>query len=115
VGSAVPGDFLFSFSIFVLCMVILGGMGSIWGVILGGSFLAYLNYAGIGNVSGWYNQQFNKNVDFTQYQYGIYGLLLVLVMLFRPAGLLPSARRKAEFDVGVVDETLMDVRGGPEE
>ena len=114
-GSAAPTDFLFSFSIFVLCMVILGGMGSIWGVILGASFLSYLNYAGIGNISGWYNQQFNTNHDFTQYSYGIYGVILVLVMLFRPAGLLPSARRKAEFDLGVSDEPLMDVRGGPEE
>ena len=36
-GGAFPGDFLFDFSIFVLCMVILGGMGSIWGVIVGGA------------------------------------------------------------------------------
>jgi branched-chain amino acid transport system permease protein len=114
-GGATPTDFLFNFSIFVLCMVILGGMGSIWGVILGACFLSYLNYAGIGNISGWYNQQFNTNHDFTQYSYGIYGVILVLVMLFRPAGLIPSARRKAEFDVGVSDEPLMDVRGGPEE
>jgi branched-chain amino acid transport system permease protein len=114
-GSAVPGDFLFNFSIFVLCMVILGGMGSIWGVILGASLLSYLNYAGIANIGGWYNQQFNTNHDFTQYSYGIYGVLLVLVMLFRPAGLIPSARRKAEFEVGVADEPLMDVRGAPEE
>src|SRR5262249_17595188 len=49
-SGAFPNDFLFQFSIFVLCMVILGGMGSIWGVIVGGAFLAYLNYAGIGNV-----------------------------------------------------------------
>jgi branched-chain amino acid transport system permease protein len=90
-------------------------MGSIGGVILGGAFLAYLNYAGIGNISGWYNQTFNANVDFTQYQYGIYGVILVLVMLFRPTGLLPSARRQAEFEIGVADEPLMDVRGAPAE
>jgi branched-chain amino acid transport system permease protein len=109
-SGAFPNDFLFQFSIFVLCMVILGGMGSIWGVIVGGAFLAYLNYAGIGNVSGWFNSTFNANQDFTKYQYGIYGVILVLVMLFRPTGLIASRRAKAEFELGVQDEPLMDVQ-----
>jgi branched-chain amino acid transport system permease protein len=109
-SGAFPNDFLFQFSIFVLCMVILGGMGSIWGVIVGGAFLAYLNYAGIGNVSGWFNSTFNANQDFTKYQYGIYGVILVLVMLFRPTGLIGSRRAKAEFELGVQDEPLMDVQ-----
>ena len=112
---ALPQDFLFSFSIFVLCMVILGGLGSIWGVIFGGAFLAYLNLEGIANVGGWINNTFGGNRDLTLYSSGIYGAILVLVMLFRPTGLIPSARRKAEFEVGVSDEPLMDVRGGPEE
>jgi branched-chain amino acid transport system permease protein len=112
---ALPQDFLFSFSIFVLCMVILGGLGSIWGVIFGGAFLAYLNLEGIANVSSWINNTFGGNRDLTLYSSGIYGTILVLVMLFRPTGLIPSARRKAEFDVGVSDEPLMDVRGGPEQ
>jgi branched-chain amino acid transport system permease protein len=108
---AQPQDFLFSFSIFVLCMVILGGMGSIWGVILGGAFLAYLNLEGIANVGGWVNSTFGGNRDLTEYSSGIYGTILVLVMLFRPAGLIPSSRAKAEFEVGVEDEPLVDTRG----
>ena len=44
------------------------------------------------------------------YQFGIFGAILVLVMLFRPEGLIPSARRKAEFEEGVHDEPLYDVR-----
>jgi branched-chain amino acid transport system permease protein len=111
---ALPQDFLFSFSIFVLCMVILGGLGSIWGVIFGGAFLAYLNLEGIANVGGWINNTFGGSRDLTLYSSGIYGAILVLVMLFRPAGLIPSARRKAEFEQGVEDAPLMDVRGGPE-
>ena len=43
-----PGDFYFNISIFILCMVILGGMGSIWGVIVGAAFLSYLNQEGLG-------------------------------------------------------------------
>jgi branched-chain amino acid transport system permease protein len=114
-GGAFPNDFLFDFSIFVLCMVILGGMGSIWGVILGGAFLAYLNLEGIANVGGWVNDTFGGERDLTLYSSGIYGTILVLVMLFRPAGLIPSARAKAEFEVGVEDQPLMDVRHAPEE
>ena len=38
----------------------------------------------------------------------------MLVMLFRPAGLIPSAREKEEFEVGVQDQPLMDVRGAAE-
>ena len=111
-GGAFYQSFQFSFSIFVLCMVILGGMGSIWGVILGGAFLAYLNIAGIGNISGWINTTFGTNGDLTKYTFGIYGVILVLVMLFRPAGLIPSERRKAEFEQGVADEPLYDVATG---
>ena len=43
-----PGDFYFNISVFILCMVILGGMGNIAGVIVGGAFLAYLNQEGLG-------------------------------------------------------------------
>ena len=39
-------------------MVILGGMGNIWGVIFGGAFLAYLNLEGIANIGGWINSTF---------------------------------------------------------
>jgi branched-chain amino acid transport system permease protein len=112
-GGAFPSDFLFNFSIFVLCMVILGGMGSIWGVILGGAFLAYLNIEGIANIGGWINTTFGGNRDLTLYSSGIYGTILVLMMLFRPTGLIPSARAKAEFEEGVHDEPLMDARGAP--
>jgi branched-chain amino acid transport system permease protein len=119
-----PDDFFFNISIFILCMVILGGMGNIWGVILGGGFLAYLNQEGLGNIGGWLNQHFSaqsksadtwitlwhSDIDVPLYQYGIFGAILVLVMLFRPEGLIPSSRRRAEFREGVADEPLYDVQ-----
>ena len=46
-SGAFPADFYFNISVFLLCMVILGGMGSIWGVILGGMILGYLNVEGL--------------------------------------------------------------------
>ena len=116
--------FFFNISIFILCMVILGGMGNIWGVIIGGGFLAYLNQEGLGNIGGWLNRHFSdasdrptsgsrsgaRTIDVPLYQFGIFGVILVLVMLFRPEGLIPSSRRKAEFHEGVHDEPLHDVQ-----
>ena len=60
-----PDDFFFNISVFILCMVILGGMGNIWGVILGGGFLAYLNQEGLGNIGGWLNEHFSTRVNAT--------------------------------------------------
>jgi branched-chain amino acid transport system permease protein len=104
-----PDDFFFNISVFILCMVILGGMGNIWGVIVGGGFLAYLNQEGLGNIGAEINETFGTNIDVPLYQFGIFGVILVLVMLFKPEGLIPSARRKAEFEEGVHDEPLYDV------
>jgi branched-chain amino acid transport system permease protein len=105
-----PDDFFFNISVFILCMVILGGMGNIWGVIVGGGFLAYLNQEGLGNIGAEFNDTFGTNIDVPLYQFGIFGVILVLVMLFKPEGLIPSARRKAEFEEGVSDEPLYDVQ-----
>ena len=109
-GAVFPDDFFFNISIFILCMVILGGMGNIWGVILGGGFLAYLNQEGLGNIGAEINDTFGTDIDVPLYQFGIFGVILVLVMLFKPEGLIPSARRKAEFEEGVHDEPLYDVQ-----
>lgn len=105
-----PDDFFFNFSVFILCMVILGGMGNIWGVILGAAFLAYLDRWGLGNIGGWINKNFDTNIDLPLYAFGIYGAIIVIVMLLRPQGLLPEARRKLELETGVHDEPLYDVR-----
>jgi branched-chain amino acid transport system permease protein len=108
-----PDDFFFNISVFILCMVILGGMGNIWGVIVGGGFLAYLNQEGLGNIGAKINETFGTDIDVPLYQFGIFGVILVLVMLFKPEGLIPSGRRKAEFQEG--DQPyLYDVRGAPE-
>ena len=108
-GAVFPDDFFFNISVFILCMVILGGMGNVWGVIVGGGFLAYLNQEGLGNIGAEINSTFGTNIDVPLYQFGIFGVILVLVMLFKPEGLIPSARRKAEFEEGVHDEPLYDV------
>jgi branched-chain amino acid transport system permease protein len=107
-----PGDFFFNISVFILCMVILGGMGNIWGVIVGASFLAYLDQAGLANTGAWLNNNLNLKIDVPLYEFGIFGVILLIVMLFRPEGLIPSSRRAAEFHEGVADEPLYDVTHG---
>jgi len=104
-----PGDFFFNISVFILCMVILGGMGNIWGVILGAAFLSYLDREGLANTGAWLNQHLSLNIEVPKYEFGIFGVILVVVMLFRPEGLIPSTRRKAEFETGVHDQPLYDV------
>jgi branched-chain amino acid transport system permease protein len=108
-SSTFPQDFYFNISVFILCMVILGGMGNVWGVMLGAAFLTYLNQEGLANTGAWLNLHFGTHVDVPEYSGGIYGVIIVLVMLLRPQGLLPSARRKRELELGTHDEYLYDV------
>jgi branched-chain amino acid transport system permease protein len=108
-SGAFPDDFFFQISVFILCMVILGGMGNIWGVIFGACFLSYLDREGLSNVGTWMNTHLGTHVNVPLYEFGIYGAIIVIVMLFRPEGLIPSSRRAAEFHEGVHDEPLYDV------
>ena len=107
-SAAFPDDFVFQISVFILCMVILGGMGSIPGVIFGACFLAYLDREGLANVGAWFNGHFGTHLDVPLYEFGIFGVIIVVVMLFRPAGLIPSARRAAELHEGAADEPLYE-------
>ncbi len=107
-SGAFPDDFFFQISVFILCMVILGGMGNIWGVIFGACFLTYLDREGLSNIGTQINNSFGTNLDVPKYEFGIFGIIIVVVMLFRPEGLIPSSRRAAELHEGVHDEPLYD-------
>jgi branched-chain amino acid transport system permease protein len=90
------GQFAFSFSIFVLAMIIVGGLGSIWGAVFGALLLSYINYYLIPDVLNSLPRDFGLNFDLTQLSFGIFGFLLVLVMVLRPQGLFPERRHKLE-------------------
>jgi branched-chain amino acid transport system permease protein len=111
-SSTFPGDFSFNISAFILAMVILGGMGNVWGVIFGAFFLAWLNFEGLANISASINNTIGTHIDGPKYSAGIFGLILVVTMLVRPEGLIPSARRKAELHEGVHEESLYDIEHG---
>jgi branched-chain amino acid transport system permease protein len=107
-----PTSFSFQISVIVLVMVIVGGMGNIWGVIVGASLIAWLNFTGLGKVGSLLNDAIpgqGNDVDVTKYKFGIFGVMLILMMLFRPEGIIPSARRKAEFKEGEGEASLYDV------
>jgi len=88
-------QFQFSFSIFILAMVILGGLGSIWGVVVGAIALSFMNFRLIPELK---DAPSLVGLDFqlTDLSFGIFGFLLVIMMVMRPEGLLPERRRQIE-------------------
>jgi branched-chain amino acid transport system permease protein len=89
-----PTQFTFSFSIFVLAMVVLGGMGSIWGVVVGSVVLSAINTYLLPRVLYDVPSMVGLDFDLSQIASGIYGLLLVLMMLLRPQGMIPEVRAR---------------------
>ncbi|MDG2906409.1 MAG: branched-chain amino acid ABC transporter permease, partial [Acidimicrobiales bacterium] len=87
VGSVFPTSFMILVSIIILVVVIVGGMGNIAGVMVGSFVL-------IGVLGG--PKQPGLLQEFQNFKLLIYGLLLVFMMLKRPEGLVPSARRSRE-------------------
>ncbi|MBI3902118.1 MAG: ABC transporter ATP-binding protein [Nitrosomonadales bacterium] len=96
-GFVSPESFSLMESIMILCMVVLGGMGNIGGVILGGVLLVLLPEA-LRNGAGPMQQAlFGKTlVDPESLRMLMFGLALIAVMLLRPAGLWPSTQRRRE-------------------
>ncbi len=91
-----PDQFQFNVSVLVLSMLVLGGMGNIWGVIVGSLVLSFLNSFLLPQSTNLAHQIGLTGLDFTNYRFMLYGVILVAMMLFRPEGLIPSRQRKAE-------------------
>src|SRR5262245_16168478 len=115
-SGAFPSQFDFTISVFLLCMVILGGMGSLWGVVVAGVLLSWLNVEGLANIGTWLNENIfpsSHQIDVPKYEFGIYGVIIGLMMLFRPAGLIPERRRKLEVEeASSVDPYAESVEAG---
>jgi branched-chain amino acid transport system permease protein len=105
-------QFQFSFSIFVLAMIIVGGLGSIWGAVAGALLLSYINYYLIPDVLNTLPQKLGLHFQLTQLSFGIFGFLLVLVMVLRPQGLIPERRRRLELTAEIAAEDSQLVEGG---
>jgi branched-chain amino acid transport system permease protein len=100
-------EFQFSFSIFVLAMIILGGLGSIWGATVGAIVLSFINYYVIQKLSvpGF----LHLHVQLADIAIGIFGFLLVFIMVIRPEGILPERRRKLELTEGLGTDDVFEV------
>jgi branched-chain amino acid transport system permease protein len=105
-------QFQFYFSILILGMVILGGLGSIWGTVVGAITLTFINFWLIPDVLNSLPSNLGLDFDMTQITFAIYGFLLVIMMILRPQGLLPERRRAMELthESDTSDETLYTAR-----
>jgi len=104
-------QFAFSFSIFILAMIILGGLGSIWGVVVGAVVLSFINYRLIPDTLNGLPGTFGLDFELAQLSFGIFGFLLVIMMVLRPQGLLPERRREMELEEHIgADEQFVQVQ-----
>jgi branched-chain amino acid transport system permease protein len=84
------GQFQFSFSLFIFSMVVLGGLGSIRGVVVGAIALSAINSYLLPDVLYSLPSRIGLDFDFSSIASGVYGAMIVFVMLLRPNGLLPA-------------------------
>ena len=92
-----PNLFRFDVSFTVLAMVVLGGMGNIWGVAVGAFIIFMIQSVLLKQLNLFFDNvqvPILSDIDFLQYQFLLYGIALVAMMLLRPEGLFPSRRRK---------------------
>jgi len=115
-----PESFSFLQSVGVLTMVILGGVGSIPGVIIGSSVVIILNLQVLQSFSlflsrlrqsdayipiiNFYWKDLSNQLDPSKYQRLVFGIILILMMIYRPAGILPAARRQRELKARTNEE-----------
>jgi branched-chain amino acid transport system permease protein len=97
INAIAPNQFQLYQSILILAMVVIGGMGSIGGAILGATLVTIIPevFRGI-----------------TPYRFLIFGVAIILIMIFRPQGLLPSKRRQTELRGGTPGTDLYDAMHG---
>jgi branched-chain amino acid transport system permease protein len=98
-----PDQFGFNVSVYILAMLVLGGMGNIPGVIAGSLILSSLERFILPQGTNFLHGLGFTAVDLSSSRFMIYGVILVLMMLFRPEGLIPSRQRKAELHAAEVD------------
>jgi len=114
-GVVSPDQFNFTVSFTVLAMVVLGGMGNVFGVIAGAAILYEFQTLFLTDLSQWSHNlghawgiSLLTQIDFVNLKFLLYGLGLVLLMLLRPEGLFPAKRIRA-----IVTETVGEAERAP--
>ena len=111
-GASTSDFFDFTISILVLIMVILGGIGNIWGAVLGAFALTYVDKTLLPYIGQRIGDVAPSLPNPAEYNFLIFGVILVLMMRFRPQGFLPSRQREAELSVGGLAEAEREI-GAP--
>jgi branched-chain amino acid transport system permease protein len=98
--TATPDMFMFPVSVMILVMIVLGGMGSVYGVVLAAIILQLLQSWFLQDLTGWahmlgraLDSPWLQRVDLVQSIELIFGIILVTMMLFRRQGLIPATRQ----------------------
>ncbi|MBA2514301.1 MAG: branched-chain amino acid ABC transporter permease, partial [Solirubrobacterales bacterium] len=112
-GATTSDFFQFSTSILVVVMIILGGIGNIWGALVGALTIQYVDktlLAWLGNrvndLGDTIGNKMLSDIQLSGYNFLLFGLALVLMMRFRPEGFLPSRQRAAELHEAPPDQAL---------
>jgi branched-chain amino acid transport system permease protein len=116
VGGVAAEDFAFSSSIILLAMVVLGGMGNVWGVLIGALVLQWINGNGLKEIGNTITSVTGHDVNFPSYNFLVFGVILILMMLFRREGLLPESRTRQvlqEPERGQLESVGADLEGEP--
>src|SRR5271166_2772492 len=115
--TATPEMFMFPVSVMILVMVVFGGIGSVWGVVVGALLLQILQSWFLEDLSGWLHSLGRLvGVDWLQHVEPassielIFGLILVLMMLYRRQGLIPATRRTRTLSLD--EQTVQPARSG---
>jgi len=116
-GTATPDMFQFPVSVMVLVMIVLGGMGSVPGVVLGALVLQLLQSWFLQDLTQWVHALGRlvgsaglQQVELVQTIELIFGIILVLMMLYRRDGLIPASRTTASLTL--TEQAAMPSRGG---
>jgi branched-chain amino acid transport system permease protein len=115
--TATPEMFMFPVSVMVLVMIVFGGIGSVWGVVVGALVLQILQSWFLEDLSQWLhalgrlvNIEWLQHVELASSIELIFGFILVLMMLYRREGLIPATRRVAPLSLD--EQTTQIGRGG---
>ena len=115
--TATPEMFMFPVSVMILVMVVFGGIGSVWGVVVGALLLQILQSWFLEDLSGWLHAlgrlvgvDWLQRVELASSIELIFGLILVLMMLYRRQGLIPATRRTPTLSLD--EQTVQPARSG---
>jgi branched-chain amino acid transport system permease protein len=115
--TATPDMFMFPVSVMILVMIVFGGIGNVWGVVVGALLLQVLQSWFLEDLTGWLHAlgrlvhvAWLQRIELASSIELIFGLILVIMMLFRREGLIPATRRMPA--LALAEQSAQPTRGG---